>query len=305
VTRIRVFLAAALAFGFSGGLRAETPAEAGTQPRPAAKSDDSSLGTIRNLLEASRHLEEAGAGELAQQVRGKASELLSAEFGRLEQERKELVDLSREMEPEQVQISATIVTIYDFDSDQLERAVEQCGGRRTDSAIAPGNGVSFAGFLGDSKDANEFIRAIDGTVVSRPKVMALDGQLAEITIGNVMLQTTGVRMEDGQATPVVADADVGLSISIIPTIISDHETRLKLAMWERSVSGDETTIFEDPKTATTITAPVFQTTRSQAVVDATNGSAYLLAIPSQPAMKNSDKNPATLLMLTSSKMEGH
>jgi hypothetical protein len=305
MARIRVFLAAALAFGFSSGVRAEAPAEAGTQSRPTAKSSDSSLETIQNLWKASVHLEEAGASELALQVRSEASKLLSAEIDRLEAERKKLVDLSREMEPAQLQISATIATIDDFDASRLEHLVEQCGGRRTDSAVADGKGVSFAGFLGDSSDTNEFLRSIDGTVVSRPKVAAIDGQPAEITIGNVMLQTTGVRMENGQATPVVVDTDVGLSISIMPTIISDHETRLELVMFERSVSGDETTIFEDPKTATTITAPVFKTTRSQAVVDATNGSAYLLALPSQPAMKDSAKNPATLLMLTSSKTEAH
>lgn len=237
-------------------------ARAGDAP-PAAPNPCQETGAfdrVRQLLQAAEHLRAAGAFDLMRQTQAQAEELLAREASRLAREQEQLQELSRNLNPTQIIVQALIIEASGLPEDLLARLVRQRGGElvRPDSAA---DGAPSAVILAEGATGAEEVRTLTGIadleILSRPQVMTLDGTLAQIQIGQVVPVVSGFRIsESGSPVPTHTNEDVGISLSITPTTVSDGRIRLELLVEQTRLSETGIPLYTDPESGEAVTSPV-------------------------------------------------
>jgi Flp pilus assembly secretin CpaC len=309
---IRCSWIAVLAWALTG------PSERGVlaEPSKPPEADDgesahaarSRLDQVEELLEAAKHLEAADAGELARQARAQAARLLLEESARLAQDQKRLESLSVGLEPVPITIQATIVETRQLAQHELIRLIEQSGGTPLNSHSFESPGASIAAILGPSSDGSDLLRALSSAdtglqILSRPLILTLEGNLAEIQIGETRRVIRGVHLADRNTpVPEYTDEDAGIRMSITPTIVSENRIQLDLCVEQSEFLGQEIPIFKDPTSGKTISSPVKDILKAETTTMVPDGGVLLLALDRQMSAGNATSDdsgirPALLLML--------
>lgn len=174
----------ALALAILNALTAEAQ-----QPLPQPSSvpmppgSHAGIEAVGDLVSAADHLEAAGATELAAQVRQQARLLVKQESDRLAHEKMRLLELSASLPTLQFHIPAVISEVSDTTIEELHCAIESVAGdapvwREQDACVwTVGSNCSI-----------ELIRQLAGDdesrvqILSRPQILVLDGQHAEMRI---------------------------------------------------------------------------------------------------------------------------
>ena len=279
------------------------PDSGGSRHEPLSKFDKA-----QELLEAAKHFDAADDVELARQVRRQAGQLLLEESARLAQEQQRLERLSLALDLVPIVVQALIAESQHLPRDEMVRVIREAGGTPLDSESFESASGDMAAILGRSSDASDLMRklsAVDNelVIVSRPQVMALDGTAAEIQVGESRRIIQGVHLSDQNApVPEYADEEVGIRMSITPTLASENRIQLDLTAEKSEFLEQETPLFTDPASGKTITAPIKSIKSVQTSAKVPEGRVLFLAVDLEPNAASApagerETRPTLLLML--------
>jgi hypothetical protein len=266
----------------------------------ATATDSSSIAKIRNLIEAAQHLEAAGAVDLARQARQQVKPLVEAEQARLDREQKELTALCGELATRQIMIQALIVEVPGLTTENLTQLVSRLEGSTTFSKS------NVSAMLPDGQ-TSAFVRALHHehpatSILSRPQILANDGQVAEISIGSTASRPEGVKIEHDKVVPVMADVELGILVSIVPKIVSDQQTLLEVTFDHKAFDGTKVPILADANSGQVIESPICSSRRLQATVKAESGKTVVLMLGDDreavDATGKKGPQPTNVLLLT-------
>ena len=114
-------------------------------------------------------------------------------------------------------------------------------------------------------------------ILSRPQVTALDNQLAEINVGQLVPRVVGVNTTaTGSANPIVNDTPVGIILNVTPRIRPDNSVVMETLARSSSLSEDGVPIFVDVNTGNVVTTPIINDTSVQTTVSVPNGQTIVL-----------------------------
>jgi general secretion pathway protein D len=114
-------------------------------------------------------------------------------------------------------------------------------------------------------------------VLSRPQVTALDNQLAQINVGQLVPRTGTVTVTAvGSAQPNVTDTPVGIALIVTPRIRDDGSIVMAINAQSRSLSGQGAPIFFDATNNNVVTSPIINDTSIQTVVAVPSGQTIVL-----------------------------
>ncbi|MEW6250617.1 MAG: secretin N-terminal domain-containing protein, partial [Planctomycetota bacterium] len=132
---------------------------------------------------------------------------------------------------------------------------------------AAGSGLGGFTFTITGKDFNFLFRTLqnEGTlnVLSRPQIVAMHNQEAEINVSNSVPYVTGSTITNlGQITTNVAREDVGIKLIVTPQINSDGFVRMEIEQEVSDISGSTVQLGQG------VTAPIFfqRVTRTNVMV---------------------------------------
>ena len=149
--------------------------------------------------------------------------------------------------------------------------------------------------------SGELLRLLSGddaarvNILSRPQILALDGQSAAIQIGHLVPFVQGVTLVDGRATPNVQTEQFGIEVSLTPQLLDVDSARYEICL-ERTTQAGETAIFPDPAAGASYLVPVKHTTAMRATVELQSGGTLILALPPQDGETSQDNDSPPLLL---------
>ena len=143
--------------------------------------------------------------------------------------------------------------------------------------------LNFGGLvLSASSDAvSILIRALslrrDVHVLSRPQIRTLDGQLAEIQVGQQVPIVNGVTVSGlGVANPNIIYDEAGIILSVTPRIAPDGQIVMEVLAERSAYIDDGVPIFTDVNTGNTIFSPIKNVTVARSVVSVRDGQTVVL-----------------------------
>lgn len=177
-------------------------------------------------------------------------------------------------------ISQTALPGFPFNNQPLGNNVAVSPGRvgtQGLSNFAMGRVSSDVGYGGlvlsaSSESVNVLIRALAARrnlrILSRPQVLALDNQIAQIQVGQNVPVADGVSLTQQAVVPNVTRDDAGIIMTVTPRISPDGQIVMEVAA-EKSqfdLVGSGVVIFTDAVTGNTVTAPVKDVTTMSTTV---------------------------------------
>ncbi|HVJ84490.1 MAG TPA: secretin N-terminal domain-containing protein [Caulifigura sp.] len=148
-----------------------------------------------------------------------------------------------------------------------------------------GRTSSEAGFGGlvlaaSSNAVSVLIRALEANsnaqVLSRPSILAVDNQIAEITVGQLVPRSQGVNFSQlGQPYPVVSDTPVGIILSVIPRITPEGKVIMELIANNSALSDQSVPIFVNAD-GSTVDSPIINQSRAQTTVKVPDGQTIVV-----------------------------
>ena len=276
----------------------ETPPAA--EAAQSANSNSDRLGRVRDLIEASEHLEAAGALDLMREARNQANSLLAQEAARLAREQEELESLSRDLRQTPILIQALILEARDLPADFLVQIVDQSGGELIRPDSAADAGVPSAAILAEGATGSDEIRSLSELtgieILSRPQIMALDGTPAQIQVGQSVRVVEGVSISDsGEVVTQYGAEDAGITLKVTPTTTSEGQIHLDLMVEHVRFSESDVPIFTDPSTGETIKSPIKDVRTAQTTIAVPDGRALILPVDHTDAA--GDEESTLLLVL--------
>ena len=143
--------------------------------------------------------------------------------------------------------------------------------------------LNFGGLvLSASSDAvSILIRALsqrrDVHVLSRPQIRTLDGQLAEIQVGQQVPIINGVTISGlGVANPNIIYDEAGIILSVTPRISPDGQIVMEVVAERSAYIDDGVPIFTDVTTGNTIFSPIKNVTVARSTVSIKDGQTVVL-----------------------------
>ena len=146
------------------------------------------------------------------------------------------------------------------------------------------SGLDFGGLVlsASSDSVNLLLRALsiqrDVHVLSRPQIRTLDGQLAEIQVGQQVPIINGVTIAaTGLATPIIQYDEAGIILSVTPRISPDGQIVMEV-LAERSayINDGGVPVFVDSTSGSVITSPVKNITVARSTVSVRDGQTVVL-----------------------------
>jgi general secretion pathway protein D len=177
-------------------------------------------------------------------------------------------------------ISQTALPGFPFNNQPLGNNVAVSPGRvgtQGLSNFAMGRVSSDVGYGGlvlsaSSESVNVLIRALAARrnlrILSRPQVLALDNQIAQIQVGQNVPVADGVSLTQQAVLPIVTRDDAGIIMTVTPRISPEGQIVMEVAA-EKSqfdLVGGGVVIFTDAVTGNTVTAPVKDVTTMSTTV---------------------------------------
>ncbi len=143
--------------------------------------------------------------------------------------------------------------------------------------------LGYGGFVfsASSANVNVLLRALSAKrtiqILSRPQIRALDNQVAQIQVGQVVPVVNGVTITSvGGAYPQIIRDNAGLILTIVPRISPDGTVVMEVAAERSAYTGSGVDIFTDATTGNTITAPIKDITTARSTVAVPTGQTIVM-----------------------------
>jgi type II secretion system protein D len=149
-----------------------------------------------------------------------------------------------------------------------------------------GRTSSAAGFGGlilsaSSNSVSVLIRALEANqnaqVLSRPSILAVDNQIAEITVGQIVPRPSGVTQGiNGISQPAFSDINVGIILSVIPRITPEGKIIMELIANNSALSGQSVPLFANSDGSSTVSSPIINQSKATTTVKVPDGQTIVV-----------------------------
>lgn len=131
-----------------------------------------------------------------------------------------------------------------------------------------------------SDSVNVLIRALAARrsvrILSRPQILALDNQLAQIQVGQIVPVTDGVTQTQTAVTPQIVRDPAGIILTVTPRISPEGQIVMEVVA-EKSVYTDEgVTVYTDIATGSVVTSPIKNISTAQTTVKVPDGQTIVV-----------------------------
>jgi Flp pilus assembly secretin CpaC len=238
----------------------------------------------------------------AELVHQQASTALAEQQKRLDESRRELDAALARIDRPQIMVQAILAEVRDLDDEVLKAACQRVSadriqpielGKPTDKPLV---------YSLNSEQAGRLLAVIEKRrstqVLSRPSILAVDGQIAEITVGQRIKRPVAARVSPKNETKVESrDETIGLVMSLIPSIQDKQRIRLELIVDDSYLSGETVPIFVEAN-GKTIDSPLINRAKMQTVMETPDGRTLLVAVRSRKPADETEPTKTTLMLLT-------
>ena len=143
--------------------------------------------------------------------------------------------------------------------------------------------LGYGGFVFSASSANVsvLLRALSAKrtvqVLSRPQIRALDNQVAQIQVGQVVPVVNGVTLTaTGTAFPQVIRDNAGLILTIVPRISPDGTVVMEVAAERSAYTGANVPIFTDATSGNVVNSPIKDITTARSTVAVPTGQTIVM-----------------------------
>ncbi len=147
---------------------------------------------------------------------------------------------------------------------------------RTNSDLGYGGLVLSA----SSDSVNVLIRALAARrsvrILSRPQIQALDNQLAQIQVGQIVPVTDGITQTQTTVSPQILRDPAGIILTVTPRISPEGQIVMEVVAEKSKYTDEGVEIYTDITTGTVITAPVKDISTAQTTVKVQDGQTIVL-----------------------------
>ncbi|MCA8999464.1 MAG: hypothetical protein KDA80_20890, partial [Planctomycetaceae bacterium] len=147
---------------------------------------------------------------------------------------------------------------------------------RTNTDLGYGGLVLSAG----SESVNVLIRALAARrtirILSRPQILALDNQLAQIQVGQIVPVTDGVTINQTAVVPTIIRDPAGIILTVTPRISPEGQIVMELAAEKSIYTTEGVTVFVDAATGTEVTSPIKNITTAATTVKVPDGQTIVV-----------------------------
>jgi len=145
------------------------------------------------------------------------------------------------------------------------------------------NDLGFGGLVlsASSEAVSVLIRALAAKrnvrVLSRPQVLAVDNQIAQIQVGQQVPIVNGVTISaTGLANPNIVQDNAGIILTVTPRISPEGQVVMEVAAEKSAFQGAGVPIFTDATTGNTITSPIKDITTARTTVKVPDGQTIVV-----------------------------
>lgn len=145
------------------------------------------------------------------------------------------------------------------------------------------NDLGFGGLVlsASSEAVSVLIRALAAKrnvrVLSRPQVLAVDNQIAQIQVGQQVPIVNGVNISaTGLANPNIVQDNAGIILTVTPRISPEGQVVMEVAAEKSAFQGAGVPIFTDATTGNTITSPIKDITTARSTVKVPDGQTIVV-----------------------------
>jgi Flp pilus assembly secretin CpaC len=235
----------------------------------------------------------------AEAIHRNASEALAEQREALEQRQRELDAALARIERPQIMIQAILSEVQDLDDAVLKAACARVNAERVTTQAL---GSEPAIYTVSSEAAGRLLATIEKRrpmqVMSRPSILAVDGQIAEITIGQQLKRPVAARKSPKDEVLIEErDETVGLVVSLIPTVQDNRQLGLQFVVNNSALTGDSVPIFVNAD-GTTIDSPIIESAKMQTTLQTGDGRTVLVAVQSKKPADETEPTKTTLILLT-------
>lgn len=147
---------------------------------------------------------------------------------------------------------------------------------RTNSDLGYGGLVLSA----SSESVNVLIRALAARrtvrILSRPQIRALDNQLAQIQVGQVVPVTDGVTQTNTAVTPQIVRDPAGIILTVTPRISPEGQIVMEVVAEKSNYTDEGVVVYTDIATGAVVTSPVKNISTAQTTVKVPDGQTIVL-----------------------------
>lgn len=147
---------------------------------------------------------------------------------------------------------------------------------RTNSDLGYGGLVLSA----SSESVNVLIRALAARrtvrILSRPQIRALDNQLAQIQVGQIVPVTDGVTQTQTAITPQIVRDPAGIILTVTPRISPEGQIVMEVVAEKSAYTDEGVTVFTDVATGSVVTSPIKNISTAQTTVKVPDGQTIVL-----------------------------
>jgi len=144
------------------------------------------------------------------------------------------------------------------------------------------NDLGYGGLVlsASSNSVNVLIRALAARrnmrILSRPQILALDNQLAQIQVGQVVPVSDGVNITNNSVVPIITRDPAGIILTVTPRISPEGQIVMEVVA-EKSVYTDiGVTVFTDTVNGNEVTSPIKNITTAQSTVKVGDGQTIVM-----------------------------
>ncbi|MCA9080774.1 MAG: hypothetical protein KDA58_09460, partial [Planctomycetaceae bacterium] len=142
--------------------------------------------------------------------------------------------------------------------------------------------LGFGGLVlsASSQNVSVLIRALASRrnvrVLSRPQVLALDNQTAQIQVGQRVPIVNGVTVTQTGSNPQIIQDEAGIILTVAPRISPEGQIVMEVTAEKSAFTGAEVPIFTDTTNGTVVTSPIKDITTARTSVKVPDGQTIIL-----------------------------
>ncbi len=217
--------------------------------------------------------------------------LLSAEIAGSEEEEIALqanTVVESELAP-MIRTNAVVAEIDASATDALRVIAQEFGGEPV-SADCPAE--ESCGLLLNSEQTDELLRALqedkECSILSRPQILALDNNAAQVQIGQVVPVVSAVTFSENNLIPIVEQQECGISLELVPTVTREGAIRMQLNVEQSEFQEEELILVGD------IVSPIKDILTVETTLTIPQGQTLVWSVP-----RIGDEESTLLIILTS------
>lgn len=144
------------------------------------------------------------------------------------------------------------------------------------------NDLGYGGLVlsASSESVNVLIRALAARrtirILSRPQILALDNQLAQIQVGQIVPVADGVTINQNNVIPTVIRDPAGIILTVTPRISPEGQIVMEIAAEKSKYTDQGVTIFTDVTTGSEVVSPIKDITTAQTTVKVPDGQTIVV-----------------------------